>query len=227
MIFEKTNTNKISSDTMVFNDEYATKILLIRHGESLGNAVRRFLGHTDLDLSALGYEQAEKTAELLSTVKIDKVYSSSLIRAYNTALPHARLRGLPVIPSDELRELYAGDWEGMYVDDIIARFGDTYLIDWREYFGTFTVPRGENMQELANRIYNEVLRIAKENEGKTLLIGTHAAALRSFWGKITKTYPEKLASVYPFPSNASVSVVYFDGNELIPGEYSYSKHLEN
>ena len=40
-----------------------TKIIFIRHGESLGNAKRMMLGHTDLDLSLLGYIQAKTTAE--------------------------------------------------------------------------------------------------------------------------------------------------------------------
>lgn len=78
------------------NFEFNTILLLVRHGESLGNARREFLGHTNKDLSELGYKQAEKTAEYLSKVKIDAVYSSDLIRAHNTALPHAKLRNLPV-----------------------------------------------------------------------------------------------------------------------------------
>ena len=58
-----------------------TKIILIRHGESLGNANRTMLGHTDLDLSPLGYTQAETTANHLKNEKIDAIYSSDLIRA--------------------------------------------------------------------------------------------------------------------------------------------------
>ena len=76
-----------------------TKLILIRHGESLGNAVRKLLGHTDLDLSPLGYQQAEAAAVALKDERIDAIYSSDLLRAYNTAVPHARLRGIDVIPS--------------------------------------------------------------------------------------------------------------------------------
>ena len=63
-----------------------TLIYIIRHGESLGNKNRKFLGHTDLDLTDLGYAQALKTAECLASVPFDRIYSSDLIRAYNTAL---------------------------------------------------------------------------------------------------------------------------------------------
>ena len=76
-----------------------TLIYLVRHGESLGNAKRIYLGHTNLDLSDLGYIQANVTAQYLKGVKIDAIYSSDLLRAHNTALPHAQLRNLKVIDS--------------------------------------------------------------------------------------------------------------------------------
>ena len=209
------------------NFEFNTILLLVRHGESLGNARREFLGHTNKDLSELGYKQAEKTAEYLSKVKIDAVYSSDLIRAHNTALPHAKLRNLPVNDSAALREIYAGEWEGKKVEDIIEEYPNYFYEKWRAKFGECTIPGGESVPHLAERIYSEVLRIASENKGRTVLIGCHAAAIRSFWGKITKTPPSLVADEIPFPTNASVSVVYYDGAQLIPGEYSHDVHLKD
>ena len=84
--------------------KYKTRLFLVRHGESIGNAQRCFLGHTDLDLTEYGYRQAKCTADFLSDIRIDEVYSSSLIRAYNTALPNAAMRSLTVKRSDMLRE---------------------------------------------------------------------------------------------------------------------------
>ncbi len=207
--------------------EFDTVLLIVRHGESIGNAKREFLGHTNKDLSELGYKQAEKTAEYLSKTKIDAVYSSDLIRAHNTALPHAKLRNLEVNDSEELREIYAGEWEGKRVEDIIEEYPNYFYEVWRAKFGECEIPGGESVPQLSERIYREVLRIASENKGKTVLIGCHAAAIRSLWGKITKTPPSFVANEIPFPTNASVSVVYYDGNELIPGEYSHDKHLKN
>ena len=66
-----------------------TVIYLIRHGESEGNLKRICLGNTDLGLTEKGREQAEKTAKALSPVDIDAIYSSDLIRAVQTAEPHA------------------------------------------------------------------------------------------------------------------------------------------
>ena len=201
------------------------KIFLVRHGQSIGNAKREFLGHTDKDLSELGYLQAQKTADFLADEKIDIIYSSDLIRAFNTAVPHARKRGMEVIGSRNLRELYAGVWEGMRVEDIIAKYPHEFLDEWRGNFGLSTLPGGESVQGAAERFYAEVIRIAEENKGKRILIAAHAAVIKAFWGKITATPPEKLAAAYDYPTNASVSVFYYDGKDLVAGEYSHDSHL--
>jgi broad specificity phosphatase PhoE len=210
-----------------FDERYKTKIIIVRHGESIGNATRVFLGHTDRDLSERGYLQAARTDEFLADVKIDAVYTSDLIRAYNTALPHAKRRNIEVIPSRELREMYAGDWENLKVDDIIERWEDGFIRGWREQFGVYTIPNGESPLSVADRLFGKISEIARENEGKTVLIGCHAAAIRLFWGKISGIPFENLANAFPYPNNASVSVVYFDGERLIPGEYSHDAHLSD
>ena len=206
-------------------DGYKTTLLLVRHGESQGNAKREFLGHTDKDLSPLGYQQAQRCAEFLAYEKIDAVYSSDLKRAYNTALPHANMRNMTVKTSKNLREIYAGNWEGMRVEDILAINSHEFIDGWRAEFGTFRIPGGESVPELAERIYNEIKTIAEENKGRTVLVAFHAAAIRSFFGKILNIPPENLANELWFPINASVSVVYYDGEKLIPGEYSHADHL--
>jgi len=66
-----------------------TKLYLIRHGQSAGNAEGRFGGHGPTPLSDLGVEQAERTARLLVSEGIDVVYSSDLPRAIQTATPLA------------------------------------------------------------------------------------------------------------------------------------------
>lgn len=212
---------------LCFDTRYDTKILIVRHGQSIGNATRRFLGTTDLDLSPLGYRQAYRTAEYLASENIDEVYSSDLLRAYNTALPNAKIRGLEVKTSKELRETYAGRWEGMCVDDILATERDKFVNEWRGNFGLAVLPEGESVPHARERFHSEVLKIALENKGKTVLIAAHAAVIRAFWGKITNTAPEELASAYFYPENASVSVVYLDKDKLIPGEYSHDQHLND
>lgn len=200
-----------------------TTIYVIRHGQSIGNAKRIYLGRTDWDLTEEGYKQAEETAEILKDMKIDVVYSSSLVRAHNTALPHARLRGLSVNDDDNLREIYLGKWECRPVPELKQ---DEYFVKgWCENFGTCTPPEGESVRAAGERMYNAVFEIAKKNEGKNILITAHAAVIRSLWGMVSEIAWEDLASAVGFPTNASITTIFFDGEKLIPGSYSDDKHL--
>ena len=203
----------------------AVKIYLIRHGESLGNAARKILGHTDIGLSDVGIRQAEVAARSLSDIKFDIIYSSDLKRALQTALPHAELRKMAVVPHSGLREIYVGDWEGKSVSEIINEYGDVYEKEWIAKFGTFRMPGGESVQEAGERFYRAVLDIAKQNDGKTVLIAAHAAVIRAFWGKINGIKPEDLAGKIIFPTNASYSLVEYKDCKFEPVLYSVDEYL--
>ncbi len=202
-----------------------TKIYLVRHGESVGNLNRVCLGHTDLSLTEKGLLQAQTTCEALKDIKIDAVYSSDLQRAYFTALPHAELRGLDVIKMQDFRELYFGDWENASIAELTEIYKEQFVIGWRTLFGTFTPPNGESVVDMADRIAAGLKKIASDNMGKTILVASHAAAIRALWGKISGNKPEDWALAHPFPSNASYSIIEYDGERLIPKEYSCDSHL--
>ncbi len=202
-----------------------TKLIFVRHGESLGNAVRVMLGHTDLDLSEKGYMQAAATAEALAGEKIDSVYSSDLLRAMNTARPHADLRGIAVVPSRELREVDIGEWEGRSVVEIIESYGEVFERDWHRGFGTFTFPGGESVIAAGERFCYEVVRIAERHAGSTVLIAAHAAVIRSFWARATGIAPERIVGTLDFPSNASYSVMEYESGAFAPVSYSNDAHL--
>ena len=219
---------KVLLDAVVlYGENMITKIIMIRHGESLANAGGIYLGHTDWDLTEKGKIQAEAVALYLKDEKVDAIYSSDLIRAYNTALPHSRVHGLEIIRSRELREIYLGEWEGLPLAEIEEKWHDEFVHGWRESFGAFQTPGGESVPHVACRIYNEVKRIAQENEGKCIVIASHAAAIRAFWGKITKTPENEVAEKIPFPKNASCTTVFYENGELVPVEYGFADYLEN
>lgn len=205
-----------------------TVFYLIRHGQSIGNATNTYLGHTDLDLSELGYEQAAATAEHLRDVHFDAIYSSDLLRAHNTAVPHAKMRGLEITDSRELREIYIGDWEGYPIDRLISEHYEDFHDRWLGEFGTFAFPGGESVKAGADRFYNELCRIARENEGKTVLVTAHAAIIRAFWCKMNGIMPlEAWGGAFPFSSNASYSICTFDGEKFTPKAYSCDSHFQN
>lgn len=223
------NSIDVSNDIKRCFCEGRTILCLVRHGESVGNKNRVCLGHTDLDLTDKGREQAEMTAKELSDVKFAEIYSSDLIRAMNTARPHAEMRNMSVIPSVQLRELYFGKWENASIDYLLENYHDEFVIGWRGSFGTYTPPDGEYVQDMARRIEQELCRIASKNVGSNVLVVSHAAAIRALWGRISGIPKEQVAAAVNFPSNASYSVVEYisgsEGERLVPLYYSCDKHL--
>ena len=208
-------------------ENYKTVLILERHGESVGNAERTYHGHSDIPLSERGYVQVARSAELLKSTKIDAIYSSDLRRAMETAEAHLGYhKELSIEPCEKLREIHVGKWQGMKVVDIIEEYGEYFTVEWKEKFGTFRgAPGGESVPDGAVRFTEALLDIARKNIGKTVLVASHAAVIRAAFAKIKGIAPEDVAVELPFPTNASLTVVYFDGERLISGEFSHDSHL--
>ena len=204
-----------------------TTIYLIRHGQSIGNATRTYLGHTDLDLTGLGYAQAEETAKALSGVPFTAVYTSDLLRARHTAEPHARRRGLEVKLCPALREVCCGEWEGRTAKELAEAYPEAYLVGFRQSFGTFEMPGGESIPEVGERAHGALLEIAKAHPGQTVLAVSHGGTIRMLWAIISGIAAEQVGTSLPFPSNASYSVLEYDGEKLVSVEYSVDSHMPN
>lgn len=202
-----------------------TTIYLVRHGESVGNLNKICLGHTDLGLTEKGEKQAKMTALELKNVHFAAIYSSDLVRAVKTAQPHAEIRGLNVVKTPMLRELYFGEWENKAVDWIKDTYGDMFTVGWRVIFGDFTPPGGEYVPHMAERVAEELKNIARMHKGENILVTSHAAAIRALWGKISGFEPCDWGKAHPYPTNASYSVIEFEEETLIPIRYSIDSHL--
>ena len=197
-----------------------TTLIFLRHGQSIGNATRQLLGHTDLGLSELGYKQAEAAVELVKTKGIDAIYSSDLKRAYDTAVPSAQALGLEIRPTSDFREIYMGEWDGIYYQPLIDANDPLYCVEFRQRFGYFRAPGGESTEELGERIYRAAEKYARVNLGKTILIACHAAAIRMLCAKIMGLDKEQLSRDLPFPQNASLTTVEYDGEHFKVVKYS-------
>ena len=187
-----------------------TTLLIVRHGESLGNLNELFLGHTDLGLSPLGLRQAEALAAALRGRHIDAVYSSDLTRAMQTVAPAAREHGLAVTPTPALREIFAGDWEGENYNDLPTKWPEERA-SWKNDIGNACPPNGESVAALYDRIAAALDEIAVREEGHTVLIGTHATPVRATTARLLGVGTAGMAAI-PWAGNASITtVVYEDG----------------
>ena len=156
-----------------------TTLLLIRHGQSEANLSRVFAGNYDAPLTELGLKQAKKTAEFIAeNYKVDCVYSSDLIRAFETGKTVANTLRLPITRNVGLREIRAGEWEALPFDDIVIKFPEEYKI-WKEDIGNSSCPNGESVKMLGERVMATLTAIAEENDGKIVAIATHATPIRA------------------------------------------------
>ena len=202
-----------------------TRLILIRHGFSMANATHRFAGHSDFPLSDIGHEQARLAAEyLFANENIDKIYASDLARAYETATPTAEKFGLPVIPERRLREIYAGRWEGMLFDDIAQVYRDDFYV-WRNDFARARCTEGESVAELFGRVTAAVIDLAAQNDGKCILLASHATPLRAVEcftaGKTANSMGE-----FNFPTNASIQYYTYEDGRLTAERLNVIDHLE-
>ena len=154
----------------------STRVLLIRHGQSLGNAERRFGGHTPTPLSALGRAQAEATARALSAETLTAIYSSDLLRAVETAEPLARLTGLEVRQTDAFRERSVGQMEGLTFEEAAEKFPDEYAALLRRDF-EHVLLGGESYRQLLDRASRELDRAIQEHRGGIVAVFTHTGTI--------------------------------------------------
>ena len=112
----------------------ATNVLLVRHGQSKGNAERRFGGHTATPLSARGHRQAEATARALKSESLTAIYSSDLARAIETARPLSNLTRLPIHNTSAFRERSVGVMEGLTFEAAAQQHPEQYAALLRRDF---------------------------------------------------------------------------------------------
>lgn len=187
-----------------------TEFIFVRHAQSLGNMTGTFLGQTDLDLSPTGYRQAERTAEhIAKNYKVDRIFSSDLLRAYNTARALSRITDVPIETDVRLREIYAGDWEKKTFSEIAEQYPKEYGV-WLSDIGAARASGGESVAELQKRALECLERIAAENDEKTVVISTHATVIRALECVWHGAGLDKMKDV-AWVANSSVSVVEYSG----------------
>ena len=153
-----------------------TRLYLIRHGQSAGNAEGRFGGHGPTPLSDLGRRQAEMTAKALAREGISAIYSSDLTRAVETAEPLARLLGLPIHQSPAFRERHVGVLEGLTFDESKEAYPkDYYALVNRNIHHVIT--KGESYRHLLRRITQKVNEVLRVHQGERVAIFSHTGAI--------------------------------------------------
>jgi broad specificity phosphatase PhoE len=153
-----------------------THVILIRHGQSQGNAEGRFGGHTDTPLSPRGRKQAEATARALASENFDAIYSSDLPRAIETASPLAKLTGAPLETTEALRERSVGVMEGLTFEEAAEQHPEQYQALLRRDF-EHVLLGGESYRQMLDRASRKLDEAIEHHKGGRIAVFTHTGTI--------------------------------------------------
>jgi len=153
-----------------------TQLCLVRHGQTDWNLEGRYQGQSDVPLNENGLAQAETLKETLNGKTFAAIYSSDLMRAQQTAEPIAKILNLPIQVEPRLREINQGEWEGVLVDDIKARYAEIWSKRTVDP-ANVRPPGGETVREVATRVYAALDDIVRLFPTGQLLIVSHGLSI--------------------------------------------------
>lgn len=127
------------------------EIYIVRHGETVWNAQKLLQGSTDIELNEKGRALAGETGRNLEAVHFDKIYSSPLLRAYETACLIRGHRNIPIIRDERLRELCFGVNEGKNFSELLKDESDPfhYFFDRPDLYRA--PEKGETLEQICER----------------------------------------------------------------------------
>ena len=173
----------------------------------------------------MGHKQAQITAEYIQKhYFVDAVYSSDLPRAFQTAEYIALKYDLPVVTVPALRELYGGQWENKQFAELPGRYPEDFSV-WTNDTIHARCTDGESVLELSERVVNEIVEIAKQHPGKTVVIASHATPIRTALWKASGS-PEEAFQTTSFGCNCAVSELVWEDNNLSIVSANYTDHLQ-
>ncbi|MCF2624853.1 histidine phosphatase family protein [Fusobacterium perfoetens] len=183
------------------------KLILIRHGQTDMNKDQMYYGRMDVPINETGRKQAEKARETLINLKIDydKIYSSNLKRAYETA-KIVNYKNLEVETDEKIQEMDFGIFEGLCYEEIVEKYPEEMELlkkDWK----TYSYVTGENPFMLQKRAVEFLESIDKSKDN---MVVTHWGIICSL---LSWLFSSELDSYWKFQiKNGGIAVIDFVDN---------------
>jgi len=154
------------------------ELYLQRHLKSQWNLENKFTGWTDVPLSQEGIDSAEEVAKKFAGLKIDKVYTSPLIRNKETASLILKILGkenLPIIIDKALDERNYGELQGLNKDEVAKKYGQEQVHLWRRSYDV-APPGGESLEDVCKRttpFYKKYIEKDLKDGKNVLVVASH------------------------------------------------------
>ncbi len=150
------------------------KLILVRHGESVGNFENRLQGQADYDLTDLGKRQAALTADRLHGLGTSAVYSSHLLRAHATATAIGTRLGVAPGVIEDVSEYHFGEMSGATYAEVRERFGAVANAAERVY------PGEEGRDVFFKRVTEALWSVADAHTDETVAVVSHGGPIALF-----------------------------------------------
>lgn len=170
------------------------ELILIRHGESVGNVKQVLYGHTDYPLTDKGTSQIPHILETVSNYKPDRVYSSPLRRAFSIGEAVSSAYGLPMETDDRLKEICFGDYEDVPREEVIAQVGEKGYLELISFFDGCAIPGGEHQDDFLMRVQHFIDELLKGEDG-TYVITAHFGVLKAILNHLMGFSKKQLRSM--------------------------------
>jgi len=174
----------------------ATRVLLVRHGDTLASKDGRFTGSTDIPLSKEGRIHASELAVRLARYPVDAIYASSMQRARETAGFIAQVHGMEVTPVPDLREMNHGVWDGKTREEIVKLYGTEPIAEYDRDPFHFRPEGGESGEDVLKRAAPAMQKLVRAHPDQSIIVVAHKTTNRllicQFLGINPQFYREKL-----------------------------------
>ena len=176
------------------------RLFLVRHGQTVANVEKRYVGPNETPLTELGKEQARAIAPILKDIEFQKVYSSNIGRAIETAT--LALSGREPIQTPYLREFDEGTLIGTTIAERDAIYGGDPVKRW-----DYSVVGGESADEVCARI-RKFLDELEKDPCENVIAFTHNGILGCMLRLVVDANIEPLAVK---SGNCAIHIYEFDG----------------
>ena len=186
------------------------QLVLIRHGERVGQAEDQYAGSTDVPLTARGREQAEQLATWAASAGLTAIWSSPLSRTRETAAPSERSTALTARIDSRLRELDFGRGEGLTAAEIKRAFPEDFAAFQCDPV-VHHLPGGEDPHHAARRAIDCFKEIEIKHPGGRVLVVTHSTLIRLTLCELIGVPLSRYRSVFPSIIGAALTEIRLEG----------------
>jgi len=154
----------------------STRLILVRHGESVWNLEGRYQGQLDSRLTPKGLAQSGALAARLAGHKFVALYSSDLGRAMQTAEVIAEQTGHRILTDSRLRERHLGIFQSLSKKEIKQKFAEEYRL-FKAADPHYVVPGGESASQACTRMRGCLEELARRHVGESMAVVAHGGVL--------------------------------------------------